>query len=58
LKMNGTFSERVTPLMTSAIKSACLSLSITQGPAMRNRLPEPTWMPSTWKESDKGVKKI
>ena len=39
--MNGTLSERVTPLMTSAMNSACFSLSMTQGPAMRNRLPEP-----------------
>src|SRR5205823_9982417 len=58
LKMNGTFSERVTPLMTSAMNSACFSLSMTHGPAMRNKLPEPMWMPSTWKESDKGVKRF
>src|SRR4051794_28380032 len=48
--MNGTFSERVTPLITSAMNSACFSLSMTQGPAMRNRLPEPMRMPSIWKE--------
>ena len=52
LKMNGTFKERATPLITSAIKRACFSLSITHGPAMRNKPPEPTLMPSIWKETD------
>ena len=50
LKINGIFSDRVTPLITSAMNSACFSLSMTHGPAMRNRLPEPTLMPSIWKE--------
>ena len=48
--MNGTFSERVTPLMTSAINNACFSLSMTQGPAIRKRFPEPMRMLSIWKE--------
>ena|SRR5690348_12503753 len=48
--MNGTFRERVTPLITSAMKSACFSLSITQGPAIRNKSPEPMRTPSTWNE--------
>ena len=48
--MKGKFSERVTPLMTSAMKRACFSLSITQGPAMRKRLPEPMRTLSIWKE--------
>src|SRR6266700_104561 len=48
--MNGTFRERVTPLITSAMKRACFSLSMTQGPAMRKRLPEPTRTPSIWNE--------
>src|SRR5579859_3488750 len=51
LKINGRLSDRVTPLMTSAMKSACFSLSITHGPAMRKRLPEPMLMPSIWKET-------
>jgi hypothetical protein len=37
LKMKGTFSDRVTPLITSAMNSACFSLSIMHGPAMRNK---------------------
>src|SRR5205807_10434651 len=44
LKMKGKLSERVTPLMISAMRMACSSLSITHGPAMRNRSPEPTVM--------------
>ena len=48
--MNGMFSERVTPLMTSAMRMACFSLSMTQGPAMRKRLPEPMRTLSSWKE--------
>src|SRR5208337_210770 len=48
--MKGTFKERVTPLITSAMNSACFSLSITQGPAMRKRPPSPIRTPSTWKE--------
>src|SRR6266851_2626310 len=44
LKMKGKLSERVTPLMISAMRTACSSLSITHGPAMRNRSPEPTVM--------------
>src|SRR5271157_4531649 len=50
LKMNGKFSERATPLTISAMRSACSSLSITQGPAMRNRSPEPTRTLSIWNE--------
>src|SRR5271157_2178973 len=48
--MNGKFSERATPLTISAMRSACSSLSITQGPAMRNRSPEPTRTLSIWKD--------
>src|SRR6476660_322642 len=48
--MKGKFSERVTPLITSAMKRACFSLSITQGPAIRKRLPEPIRTLSIWKE--------
>src|ERR1051325_9341760 len=48
--MKGIFSERVTPLITSAMKMACFSLSMTHGPAMRKRWPDPILMPSTWKE--------
>ena len=39
--MKGKFSERVTPLMISAMRMAWSSLSITHGPAMRKRFPEP-----------------
>ena len=53
LKMNGKFSERVTPLMISAMRSACSSLSITHGPAIRKRSPEPTRTLSIWKEEVK-----
>src|SRR6185437_3476551 len=49
--MKGRLSERVTPLMTSAMKIACCSLSITHGPAIRKRLPDPMRMDSTWKET-------
>src|SRR5208283_206531 len=48
--MNGRFSARVTPLITSAINKVCFSLSMTHGPAIRNRLPDPMRTPSTWKE--------
>src|ERR1700683_2503503 len=51
--MNGKPSARVTPLMISAMRVACSSLSITQGPAMRKRLPEPMWTSPTWKEEIK-----
>src|SRR5208282_2544718 len=50
LKINGKFSERTTPLMISAMRSACSSLSITHGPAIRNRSPEPTRTVSIWKD--------
>src|SRR5208337_1625467 len=53
--MNGKFSERTTPLMISAMRSACSSLSITQGPAMRNRSPVPTRTLSIWKDRVKVV---
>src|SRR5208282_6646804 len=53
--MKGKFSERATPLTISAIRSACSSLSITQGPAMRNRSPEPTRTLSIWKDKVKVV---
>src|SRR5215467_13476549 len=53
LKMKGKLSERATPLMTSAIKSACFSLSMTHGPAIRKRSPEPTRTLSIWNEDDK-----
>src|SRR5579862_9876138 len=56
LKMKGKFSDRVMPLMTSAMKSACFSLSITHGPAIRKRPPSPMRMPSTWKERDTSFK--
>src|SRR6185369_16847474 len=48
--MKGKFNERVTPLITSAMKRACFSLSITHGPAIRNKLPEPIRTLSIWKE--------
>src|SRR6266404_779911 len=48
--MKGTFRDRATPLMTSAIKSACFSLSITQWPAIRKRSPAPMRTPSTWND--------
>src|ERR1700716_3639242 len=48
--MNGKFSERTTPLMISAMRRACSSLSITQGPAIRNKSPAPTRTLSIWKE--------
>src|SRR5580693_3521854 len=53
LKMKGKFSERTTPLMISAMRRACSSLSITQGPAMRKRSPAPTRTSPTWKEEIK-----
>jgi len=33
------------------MNNACFSLSITHGPAMRNRPPSPIRIPSTWKET-------
>src|SRR5450756_1819077 len=48
--MKGKFSERATPLTISAMRRACSSLSITQGPAMRNRSPAPTRTLSIWKD--------
>src|SRR5271157_1600199 len=58
--MNGKSSDSVTPLMISAMRMACSSLSITHGPAMRNRSPEPMWTSATWKEvfSDRSIKQI
>src|ERR1017187_8758061 len=49
--MKGKFRERATPLMISAMRMACSSLSITHGPAMRNSLPAPilTWL--IWKDT-------
>src|SRR5260370_35095680 len=49
--MKVTFKARVMPLMTAAIKSACSPLSITHGPAIRNRSPEPTRTLSSWKDT-------
>src|SRR5215471_16962958 len=49
--MKGMLRERVTPLMTSAMKMACCSLSMTHGPAIRKRFPDPMRMDSTWKET-------
>src|ERR1700731_3908928 len=46
--MNGNSSERATPLIISAMRMACSSLSMTQGPAMRNRLPLPMRTSPTW----------
>src|SRR5258706_13014107 len=51
--MNGKFSERTTPLIISAIRMACSSLSITHGPAIRNRSPAPTRTLSIWKDKVK-----
>src|SRR5271167_936621 len=51
--MNGNPSARVTPLMISAMRMACSSLSITHGPAMRKRLPAPMRTSPTWKEEIK-----
>src|SRR5579884_3343885 len=42
LKIYGTRSSRVTALIASAILRACVSLSITHGPAMRKSSPDPT----------------
>src|SRR5271167_2457461 len=39
--------------MISAIRTACSSLSITHGPAIRKRFPEPIWTSPTWKEEIK-----
>src|SRR6266849_4643250 len=50
LKMNGKLRERTTPLTISAMRRACSSLSITHGPAMRNRSPAPTRTLSIWKD--------
>src|SRR5258708_5005231 len=47
--MNGKPSALVTPLTISAIRIACSSLSITHGPAMRKRLPEPMRTSPIWK---------
>src|SRR5713226_8180304 len=47
--MNGNPSALVTPLMISAMRMACSSLSITHGPAIRKRLPEPMRTSPTWK---------
>src|ERR1700690_1617100 len=44
--------------MPSAMNSACFSLSMTQGPAMRNRSPEPMRTPSTWNERLTGYVKV
>src|SRR6266853_4167731 len=46
--MNGNSSERATPLIISAMRIACSSLSMTQGPAMRKRLPLPMRTSPTW----------
>src|SRR5579872_2498466 len=51
--MNGNPSALVTPLIISAMRIACSSLSITHGPAIRNRSPEPIRMSPTWKEEIK-----
>src|SRR5258706_10055322 len=48
--MKGTFRDRATPLITSAMKSVCFSLSMTQGPAIRKRSPAPMRTPSTWND--------
>src|SRR5580698_315366 len=48
--MNGKPSPLVTPLMISAMRMACSSLSITHGPAIRKRSPEPMWTSPTLKE--------
>src|SRR4051795_13045689 len=48
--MRGKASDLATPLMISAIRIACSSLSMTHGPAIRKRSPDPTWMSPTWKE--------
>src|SRR4051794_22511349 len=55
LKIKGTLSDRVTPLITSAMNRACFSLSITHGPAIRNKLPEPMLTPSTGKKIKKKI---
>src|SRR6478672_7985984 len=49
--MKGKFSDRVTPLMTSAMNIAWSSLSITHGPAMRNNPPAPMRTLSIWKDA-------
>src|SRR5215472_8789462 len=48
--MKGNSSDRVTPLMISAMRIACSSLSITHGPAIRKRSPAPMRISPTWKE--------
>ena len=46
----------VTPLMISAMRMACSSLSITHGPAIRKRSPEPMRTSPSWKEESKVAK--
>src|ERR1700747_1313009 len=48
--MKGKLRERVTPLIISAMRMACCSLSITQGPAMRKSSPVAIRISATWKE--------
>src|SRR5580704_5536587 len=48
--MNGKLSALVTPLIISAMRMACSSLSITHGPATRKRSPDPMRTSPTWKE--------
>src|SRR5581483_11342193 len=52
--MNGTRSARATPATHSAILSACSSLSMTHGPAIRNSSPQPIFTLPTWKEFNTG----
>src|ERR1700679_954254 len=52
--MNGKPSAFVTPLMISAMRMACSSLSITHGPAIRKRSPAPMRTSPIWKEEIKG----
>src|SRR6266849_2823966 len=46
--MKGNSSARATPLMISAMRMACSSLSMTQGPAIRNNSPDPMLTSPTW----------
>src|SRR5579863_3732378 len=55
--MKGNPSALVTPLMISAMRMACSSLSITHGPAIRKRLLEPIRTSPTWNEVDNNLTK-
>ena len=53
--MYGTPQSAAMRAISSAMPHACDSLSITQGPAIRKRFPEPMWTSPTWKEVGKNL---